>query len=389
MDLLTGSFKWEYTDFSLYGSHDLPFTRYYESKDAAFSHGFGYGWSTDYTASLEFHDLYTTAILPKGVRLNFTMDFDGSHYDTGDYSLLETASGYELRNNKACKTWAFDSEGKLTSIEAVDGSVITCEYSGDKLTKISNDIGSFTLSYSGDNATRVTDSTGRSISLSYNGDYLTAVENPDADSLRFSYDANGYLDSVENFEGQVYVENIYDDEGHVTHQFADKIGTFDFSYDFDGRHNICTGTDGYLCEIWYDELGRITASKDASGTQYVTYNKLNQVTSRTDREGNTTEYEHDADGNISRITYADGTSEQFRYDSNRQVTWMRDRNGNASSYSYDGSAHMTSSTDGRGNTTRYSYDGDGNLTSITDALGEVTSYTYDSKGNCTDRKSVV
>lgn len=77
VDLLTGSFKWEYTDFSLYGDHDLPFTRYYESKDAAFEHGFGRGWSTDYTAELEFHDLYTTAILPKGVRLNFTLDFDG------------------------------------------------------------------------------------------------------------------------------------------------------------------------------------------------------------------------------------------------------------------------------------------------------------------------
>lgn len=61
VDLLTGSFKWEYTDFSLYGDHDLPFTRYYESKDAAFEHGFGCGWSTDYTAELEFHDLYTTA----------------------------------------------------------------------------------------------------------------------------------------------------------------------------------------------------------------------------------------------------------------------------------------------------------------------------------------
>lgn len=32
VDLLTGSFKWEYTDFSLYGDHDLPFTRYYDPR---------------------------------------------------------------------------------------------------------------------------------------------------------------------------------------------------------------------------------------------------------------------------------------------------------------------------------------------------------------------
>ena len=383
VDLLTGSFKWEYTDFSLYGDHDLPFTRYYESKDAAFEHGFGRGWSTDYTAELEFHDLYTTAILPKGVRLNFTLDFDGSYYAAGDYSLSETADGYVLYNSKAGKIWSFNVAGKLTSIEETDGNTINCTYSGGKLTEISGDAGSFTLSYSGDHVTKVTDSTGRSIDLTYDGDNLISVRNPDADSLRFSYDANGYLASVENFEGQVYVENTYDESGHVIHQYAANIGIFDFSYDFDARHNICTGTDGYLCEIWYDELGRITASKDASGTQHVTYNELNQVTSRTDREGNTTEFEYDAVGNKSKITYADGTYEQFEYDNNRQVTWMRDRNGNESSYTYDDHTHMTSSTDGRSNTTRYTYDDDGNMISVTNALNETTSYTYDANGNCT------
>ena len=383
VDLLTGSFKWEYTDFSLYGDHNLPFTRYYESKDAAFEHGFGRGWSTDYTAELEFHDLYTTAILPKGVRLNFTLDFDGSYYAAGDYSLSETADGYVLYNSKAGKIWSFNVAGKLTSIEETDGNTINCTYSGGKLTEISGDTGSFTLSYSGDHVTKVTDNTGRSIDLTYDSGNLVSVRNPDADSLRFSYDANGYLASVENFEGQVYVENTYDESGHVIHQYAANIGTFDFSYDFDARHNICTGTDGYLCEIWYDELGRITASKDASGTQHVTYNELNQVTSCTDREGNTTEFEYDTVGNKSKITYADGTYERFEYDSNRQVIWMRDRNGNESSYTYDDHAHMTSSTDGRGNTTRYTYDNNGNVTSITDARNETTSYIYDANGNCT------
>ena len=35
VDLLTGSFSWEYTDISLYGKNDLSFNRYYESSDAA------------------------------------------------------------------------------------------------------------------------------------------------------------------------------------------------------------------------------------------------------------------------------------------------------------------------------------------------------------------
>lgn len=136
----------------------------------------------------------------------------------------------------------------------------------------------------------MTDSVGRSIHLSYDGGLLTEVENPDGDSLRYAYDGNGYLSSVQNLKGEIYVENEYDAQGRVVHQYAVNFGTFDFTYDFDGRHNTCTGEDGYFHEIWFDEQGRITKSTDASGSQTVTYNDLNQVTSRTDCEGNRTSY---------------------------------------------------------------------------------------------------
>ena len=86
---------------------------------------------------------------------------------------------------------------------------------------------------------------GRSINLSYDGDYLTAVENPDADSLRYTYE-NGFLSTAANFKGETYVENEYDHLGRVTHQYAAEIGTFDYSCDFNARHNICTGPASFL-----------------------------------------------------------------------------------------------------------------------------------------------
>lgn len=274
VNLLTGSFRWEYTDLSLYGRQSLDITRYYESTDASHNYGFGYGWSTDYTAHLEIDNLYVSAFLPKGVRINFDLDYDNTYKANEDYTLTRADGGYVL-HVKSGRTWIFDSEGKLVAISELDGSTTTLTYTGDMMTDISNDTGSFKLEYNADgNISRVTDSVGRSISLTYEGDYLTAVENPDGDSLKFSYD-NGYLASVKNYLGEVYVENTYDDSGRVIHQYADNIGTFDFSYDTVGRHNICTGTDGYLCEIWYDELGRITKAKDASGEQEFAYNKLN------------------------------------------------------------------------------------------------------------------
>ena len=95
---------------------------------------------------------------------------------------------------------------------------------------------------------------------------------------------------------------------------------------------MCTGTDGYLLAIRYDELGRILESTNADGTVTLTYNDQNQVTSETDREGNTIYYEHDGDGNVSQVNYPDGTTERYGYNADNLVTRFVDRNGNASAY---------------------------------------------------------
>ena len=49
VDLLTGALNWEYTDISMYGDEDLPYTRYYNSKAAGEAGRLGYGWSDNYT----------------------------------------------------------------------------------------------------------------------------------------------------------------------------------------------------------------------------------------------------------------------------------------------------------------------------------------------------
>ena len=136
VNLLTGSFMWEYTDMALYGKDELPFTRYYESSDAAHNHGLGLGWSTDYTAKLTFEDLYAQAIMPKGVTLTFELDFDGSYKNCGDYSLTRNAGGFEVCNNKTFKTWYFASTGELLAITNLDGSTVTCGYSGGRMTSM-------------------------------------------------------------------------------------------------------------------------------------------------------------------------------------------------------------------------------------------------------------
>lgn len=349
VNLLSGSFNWNYTDMALYGKEDLAFTRYYESTSADRNFGLGNGWSSNYTADLTVRKFYAEVHLAQNHTLYFDMDFDGEYRACGDWTFRWDGDGYELKNVMTNTVYTFGADEMLESISELGKAPLVFTHSDDRITSVTNGVDTFTFAYNADkNLETVTDSVGRSIELAYDGDLLTSVENPDADSLLYTYTTDGYLETVKNFKGQVYVENTYDADGRVTHQFAADMGTFDFTYDMEGRHNTCTGTDGYLLEIWYDELHRITKSTNAAGTMSYTYNDLNQVTSQTDREGNTTSYDHDAEGNISKITYPDGTTEEFVYDANRKVTSFTDRNGVTVSYTYNAEGRPTAITDGRG-----------------------------------------
>ena len=387
VNLLTGSFSWNYTDLSLYGRHDLPFTRYYESTAFEQDHHFGNGFTTNYSYELNVDLLYADFFTPHNRHVYFSMMPDGSYRAKAGsaFSLDVTDTSYVIRHRDGT-TYIFDRNDnsvsqKIRSISSLDGEQIVYAYNGDLISSVTGDAGTLTFTYSGEHVTRVTDSTGRSITLSYDGELLTAVENPDGDSLRYTY-GSGLLERIENFKGEVYLTNDYDATGRVVEQFVTGQGTFRFSYDEDAHRNTCTGENGYYLSILYDEQGRIIESTNSEGSKHIAYNELNQRVIETDREGNTTRYTYDVSGNCTQIIYPDGTLESYRYNAFNQIIWMRDRNGIETSYAYDTNAQLSSFTDGRGNTTNYIYDASGNLLSVTDALGAQTSYVYDKQGNC-------
>ena len=79
VNLLSGSFSWNYTDFSLFGRYDMPFTRYYESTAYEEDHHFGRGWSTNYTYGLSVDLLYADFLMPQDRHVYFSMQPDGTY----------------------------------------------------------------------------------------------------------------------------------------------------------------------------------------------------------------------------------------------------------------------------------------------------------------------
>ena len=156
-------------------------------------------------------------------------------------------------------------------------------------------------------------------------------------------------------------------------------------------------------------------------------NKYGEVSSRTDRNGNTTFFEVDANGNVTKITNPGGSVKNMTYDDKNNLLSLEDENGKKTFYVYDpgkvyllkkaqplngtdtysgsndsnfaitqfsyygaeynikGLLHTT--TDPEGAVTAVTYDANGNIASKTNPLNKTTSYTYNSEGWLTEETS--
>lgn len=162
-------------------------------------------------------------------------------------------------------------EGKVTSITKANGSVTNLSYSSGNLSTVSNRTGTLHFSYSGGKISAVSDVIGRSVQYTYSGDNLETIENTDGDHLIYSYKGR-FLTAITDFEGNVYLENEYDEQGCIIEQYLADQGTSYFSYDFSNRVNTYTDPNGYTTTYHYDANNNITAVEDFIGTEYRTIN---------------------------------------------------------------------------------------------------------------------
>ena len=302
--------------------------------------------------------------------------------------------------------YRFDSGGRLLSIADRNGNTVAITYDAThtrRISSVTDAVGRMlNFDYRPDglltsvSAQFVTPA--RIVLFNYTNDRLTQVTDVLGQHIDYTYDAHGYLATVKDQRQVTVVTNTYapDGSGQVK-KYRDGNGNeTEFQYR-SGETEIIrsVGTEDlhwvHKSEMLYQ---RQTIDRDPLGHEVkYTYDENFNRKSAADRNGNTTFYEYDAHGNVTKITEPDtsdpneGGETTFEYGDSRfkhLPTKRTDALGYVTEWTYDDHGNRLSErrylTAPPGSTyveRTWTYNAWGQVETATDERGGVTAYTYD------------
>ena len=120
--------------------------------------------------------------------------------------LLADKVGYKLMLPTERKSYTFDLEGKLISIQRNNQQPVKITYQGKFIQHITLSCGQeIRFAYDNDKISTITDPIGRVLRYTYDGDLLTKVTYPNGGSFQYNYDESGLILSVRDLNGKTYV----------------------------------------------------------------------------------------------------------------------------------------------------------------------------------------
>ena len=215
------------------------------------------------------------------------------------------------------------------------------------------------------------------------------LTDPNGLTTTLSYDLRGRLTSRST--GGETTSYSYDGVGNLTQVSLPAGGSY--SYTYDAAHRLTDITDNLGNRIHYtlDNAGNRTREEtfDSTGTIIQSHSRqfdaLNRLWKDIGAVNQTTVYEYDANGNLTRITDPLNRQSSNSYDALNRLISSTQADGGIVQYGYDGQDQLTQVTDPRNLTTRYNRDGLGNLNQQTSPDTGATGYTYDAAGNVLTR----
>lgn len=303
--------------------------------------------------------------------------------------------------NGTITTYGYTPSGKVQSVAYPGNLNVGFAYDlGDKLTGMTDSLGSTTYGYDGYNRlSSLKDAQGSTVGYTYDAaSNLTQLTYPDGKTVSYTYDALNRLSTVSINWLSETASYFYDNAGRLTGitQFNGTIVTpgYDNSNRLTSLNNKANGSiiTGYTYNL--DNNGNRTTinatgalppanvAQNISYTYTATGNRLTNFSSTAlayDNDGQLqtegpTSYTFDG---AHRLT-AYGTS-SFSYDgANHRL--KATRAGTANKYVYDASGNLLAEEDGNGNILMYFIYGKGFLAWV-DSSGNVYCYHFDGNGN--------
>ncbi len=426
----TGNYSNQFTDMSVKCLDDeISFTRTYNSQDGDEDGIFGKGWTLSYESGItDSKDFERTKIvrLPDGSQENYTVNADGTF--TANFSrntLKKEPNGSYILTKKDRSRYGFNADGRLIRIESKEGNRLTISLNAEGKPGILTDyVGrDYNFTYENGLLKSIEDPAGRTVNYYYDNKRLIKSMDPAGVTTYYDYNPDGYLSEIRDGNNKTLVSVTYKvTDGTVqVDQETDAYGNMKiYAYDNTNGKTIITDSNGRITTQWYDSTYNITHSTDPDGREtkagYYTedgINRYGELSFVTDRNGSTTQYERDDNGNIIREIYQDGSYKKYTYDDKNNLTGECDEEGKYTYYIYDSTGTLliktvkpfngTESYSGNEDDepyaiTRYTYydNGEGGIPvkglikTVTDPNGYTITYTYDSYGNiktATDEES--
>jgi YD repeat-containing protein len=319
-------------------------------------------------------------------------------YVYGNTSFPNALTGIIDEDGHQYASWTYDTQGRAISSQHAGGADLTA------------------VAYHADGTSSVTDADGNTHSYALVTQFslvkptaLGGVPYPPSGGQAFTYDANGFLASRTDYDGNVttYTHDTRGDETsrteasgtalartistawlpafHLPTTITEPGRVTSFGYDAHGNLLQKTITAGSLTRSWsytYNAAGQAVTATDPRGdvTRY-TYDNTGDLASITDALGHVTSFtSYDADGRPLSYTDPNGLVTKFTYNFRGEVT-SRNAGGEVTTYSYDPAGQLIKLTRPDGSFFTYSYDAAHRLTAIANAVGDRIAYTYDPASN--------
>ncbi|MCR5630225.1 PKD domain-containing protein, partial [Eubacterium sp.] len=422
VDLLTGSFTYDYKDLELSGKESLTYERYYNSNDnlnekfvfdenddtKTIKNHLSEGWSDNYSYAIE--KMYVDENKEELELIDFSEKADDENTSDQNNDKEELSSESATKGEMICMTLpkgerVYFSAPKNSEEDKANESESTYENDDIKYVQyISRKGSNFTL-YETENKYVVISNFGKTYVFNHKGQIECIKKSNE-----------NIIDELKVAESEENTYNVFNDN-EVVFTYDDcylkKVksvaGELKFNYDLAGKIIDVSSNDNYIVRLSYDK-GNLKKITDADGgiTEYQyydnnllksikspdkiklfenTYDDYGRVTKQVvdEKETYLFTYENKFDdvntsANMTNtVTGPNGYIKKIVTDNDGR-TVSETENGKETSYTYNDNNLLFTKTDADGNVTKYYYDDNGHNSKIKYADGLFEKFEYDAKG---------